>query len=111
MPARFDRHRVSHVINGRATVRPKLRERVLDPIGRCGLQAQCLGTGTPETPDQRARHGDSGYYEPIFSGHSWGVEDVAPTSIRRNPLQMSATILRRKRPTFASCAPIRSPAC
>jgi len=68
---------VSHVINGTATVRPKLRERVLEAIRSLGYQPSALARGLRQNRTNMLGMVIPDITNPFFPGVVRGVEDVA----------------------------------
>jgi LacI family transcriptional regulator len=68
---------VSHVINGTATVRPKLRERVIEAIRSMGYQPSALAQGLRKNRTNMLGMVIPDITNPFFPGVVRGVEDVA----------------------------------
>jgi LacI family transcriptional regulator len=68
---------VSHVINETATVRPKLRERVLEAIRSMGYQPSALAQGLRKNRTNMLGMVIPDITNPFFPGVVRGVEDVA----------------------------------
>lgn len=68
---------VSHVINETATVRPKLRERVLEAIRSLGYQPSALARGLRQNRTNMLGMVIPDITNPFFPGVVRGVEDVA----------------------------------
>jgi DNA-binding LacI/PurR family transcriptional regulator len=68
---------VSHVINETATVRPKLRDRVLDAIRSMGYQPSALAQGLRKNRTNMLGMVIPDITNPFFPGVVRGVEDVA----------------------------------
>ncbi len=68
---------VSHVINETATVRPKLRERVLEAIRNMGYQPSALAQGLRKNRTNMLGMVIPDITNPFFPGVVRGVEDVA----------------------------------
>jgi len=68
---------VSHVINGTATVRPKLRDRVLDAIRRLGYQPSALAQGLRRKRTNMLGMIVPDITNPFFPGVVRGAEDIA----------------------------------
>src|SRR5215469_1569460 len=68
---------VSHVINDTATVRPKLRERVLEAIRSLGYQPSALAQGLRRKRTNMLGMIIPDITNPFFPGVVRGVEDVA----------------------------------
>lgn len=68
---------VSHVINGTAAVRPKLRERVLEAIRSLGYQPSALAQGLRKNRTDMLGMVIPDITNPFFPGVVRGVEDVA----------------------------------
>src|SRR5882757_10935068 len=68
---------VSHVVNGTAPVRDKLRKRVLEVIARLGYQPSQLGRGLRRDSTNMLGMIIPDVTNPFFPGVVRGVEDVA----------------------------------
>ena len=68
---------VSHVINETATVRPKLRERVIEAIRSMGYQPSALAQGLRKNRTNMLGMVIPDITNPFFPGVVRGVEDVA----------------------------------
>src|SRR5208282_5781285 len=89
---------VSHVINETATVRPKLRERVLEAIRAMGYQPSALAQGLRKNRTNMLGVVIPDITNPFFPGVVRGVEDVAyKRSFRGSVVRSRITLLSYRR--------------